>query len=96
MAPALLLLLVSALTIPAAALMAGASTLQVTVIAPPWYAPAEVIDLVGRAGGQVLNKGALDNVVIAVSGQPDFIAALHREGAWLTLDAGALGGCLNQ
>lgn len=98
--PAVLLLLLSTLAIGTTMLAAGAGSEHVAVVAPPWYGPAQTLELVGRAGGRIVDMGRFGNMVVAVvedgAARQAFLDALHREGAWLTLDAGSLKGCVGR
>ncbi|MDR6952635.1 hypothetical protein J2X65_001990 [Ancylobacter sp. 3268] len=98
--PAVLLLLLSTLGTSTAMLAAGPGTEHVAVVAPPWYEPAQTLELVARAGGRIVDMGRFDNMVVAVVGDDEarqgFPDALRREGAWLALDAGFLNGCVGR
>ncbi|MCB4770125.1 hypothetical protein LGR54_16035 [Ancylobacter sp. Lp-2] len=98
--PAVALLVVSTSVISLTMLTAKASTEHVAVVVPPWYGAREAMELVGRAGGRVIEMGRFDSMVVATHGEADtqqrFLDALRSEGAWLTLDAGALRGCATQ
>lgn len=93
-APAIALLVVSALGIFAAALSPTGDGGQYLVIAPFGYDLVQTVELVGAAGGDIVDLGDLANVVIVHSENPRFVRALYRAGAWLVIDPMRLGGCL--
>lgn len=98
--PAILPLIASPLAIGTAMLGVDEHTEHVVVIAPPWYDPRETVDLVARAGGRLVDMAGFGGMVVATRGEGEsrqaFLDALGREGAWLTLDAGALRGCVTR
>lgn len=98
--PAIALLIASTLAIGAIVPGADERTEHVAVIAPPWYDARETVDLVGRAGGRIVDMAGFGSTVVAIRGEGEsrqaFLDALGREGAWLTLDAGALRGCVTR
>jgi hypothetical protein len=93
-APAIALLIVSAVGILMAALSPSGDRGQYAVIAPPWYNFVQTAGLVATAGGDIVDFGAIADVVIAHSENPGFVRALYRAGAWLVIDPIALRGCL--
>jgi hypothetical protein len=93
-APAIVLLMVSAVGIFVAAFSPSADRGQYAIVAPPWYSPAQTADVVGMAGGDIVDVGGLPSVVIARSTSPGFVRALYRAGAWLVIDPVQLRGCL--
>lgn len=62
---------------------------RVAVIAPG----ADALAIVAAAGGLALATTATG--IIAVSGEPGFVARLYRSGAWVVLRFDGLTGCLN-
>ena len=81
--PAAILLVISVLGSVVAGSLPRAGDTRFAVIAPPWYGLAEAVELVGRAGGAVVDAGGLPNVIIAQSKNSGFVGALYRQGAWL-------------
>ena len=94
LAPAIVLLVVSAVGIFVAALSPSANRGEYAVMAPPWYTLAQTVGLIARAGGDLVDVGRVTSVVIAHSASPRFVGALYRAGAWLVVDPVRLGGCL--
>jgi hypothetical protein len=93
-APAIALLVVSVGAIFMAAFSPSGDRGQYAVLAPPWYSRAQTLKLAVTAGGDVVDVGNLQNVVIVHSGSPRFVAALYHSGAWLVVDPLELRGCL--
>jgi hypothetical protein len=92
--PAIALLIVSAVGILMSALSPSGDRGQYAVVAPPWYNFAQTAGLVATAGGDIVDFGAVEDVVIAHSDNPEFVGALYRAGAWLVIDPVGLRGCL--
>jgi hypothetical protein len=92
--PAAILLVISVLGSAVAGSLPRADDTRFAVITPPWYGLAEAAELVGRAGGAVVDAGGLPNVIIAQSSDSGFVGALYRQGAWLVTHPLAPGGCL--
>ncbi|WP_284245850.1 hypothetical protein [Methylobacterium haplocladii] len=67
----------------------------VLVIAAPWLSPAETAGTIEDAGGALLRGTPFPWAAVAVSDGADFAAKLRRAGAWITLDASRVPGCLN-
>ena len=93
-APALILLIVSAVGMFLAAFSPTGAAGQYAVVGPPWYNLAQTIRLADAAGGDVVDVGALANVVIIHSNKPGIIRSLYGAGAWLVIDPMHLHGCL--
>jgi hypothetical protein len=51
-------------------------------------------EIIGFAGGSIVEGGRLPNVIIAHSNEAGFADALYHAGAWLVLDPVLLRGCL--
>jgi hypothetical protein len=66
---------------------------QAAVIFAPNWNRADVLTAIGRADQSIVRFGGLANVGIVQLDTPDAQAALRREGAWLILPPGAIGGC---
>ena len=94
LAPAIALLVASAGAIFMAAFSPSGGRGQYAVLAPPWYSRAQTLKLAVMAGGDVVDVGNLQNVVIVHSASPRFVAALYHSGAWLVVDPLELRGCL--
>ena len=60
----------------------------VVVLAAPW---ANAIPIATGVGGRLIAEGRFSSVAMASSDNPEFIAALYSEGAWLVLDADMAG-----
>jgi hypothetical protein len=93
-APAIALLIISAVGILVAALSPTGDRGQYAVVAPPWYDLTQTIGLVATAGGDIVDFGGTAAVIIVHSENPGFIRALYHAGAWLVFDPVALRGCL--
>jgi hypothetical protein len=91
--PAMILLVISVLGSIVAGSLPRPGDTRFAVIAPPWYGLAEAAELVGKAGGAVVDAGGLPNVIIAQSEDSGFVGALYRQGAWLVTHPLAPGGC---
>jgi hypothetical protein len=66
---------------------------EAAVLFAPAWSQAEVLAAVSRADQSIVRFGGLANVGIVRLDTADAISALRREGAWLILPPGALGGC---
>lgn len=92
--PATLLLLFSTI----GALLIGSAPrtgqTQLAIIAAPWKNLVQTAEMVGAAGGSIIEAGGLPNVIIAHSDAPGFVEALYQAGAWLVIDPVLLRGCL--
>lgn len=58
----------------------------VAVVGGPTSTMSDMARIVARAGGDILRKGAADNVIIARSNERGFVTRLYGAGAWLVLD----------
>lgn len=67
----------------------------VLVIVSPSLSAAETAMVVVAAGGALLRGTPLPWIVVAVSDDADFAGRLQRAGAWITVDASRVPGCLN-
>ena len=63
------------------------------VLLSPRIGLSEAVNIIGRAGGQLVTDGEFPNLVIAFSTRPDFTAALYKGRAWLVLNPLAAHGC---
>jgi hypothetical protein len=93
--PAAILLLSSVVGAFFIGLAPRAGQNQFAVIAAPWAGLMQAVEMVGAAGGEVVDAGGLSNVIIAHSDDPGFVKALYHAGAWLVLDPILLRGCLD-
>ncbi len=90
--PALALTLVSVVAVATAALSPAAGAPVAAVFAPGTSAE-DALRAVAAADGAAVRSGGFDNVVVAVSADPEFHHRLRRAGAWLLLDPKALAAC---
>lgn len=83
------LIVLAGLTGPAIAVASGQARADrpVLVIAPPWRAPA---DLVEAAGGRLAAPLPAPLAAIAAPGAPDLPDRLRDAGAWFLLDGSAV------
>jgi hypothetical protein len=93
-APAAVLLIVSAIGVFIAGLSPSENQGQYAVMAPPWFSLAQTAGLVALAGGDIIEVGGLSSVIIAHSVNPTFVHSAYRAGAWLVIDPVRLRGCL--
>jgi hypothetical protein len=93
--PATALLLFSILGAFMIGVAPRAGQTQLAVVAAPWKSLVQTAEMIGAAGGVVVDAGGLPNVIIAQSDAAGFVDALYRAGAWLVLDPILLRGCLS-
>ena len=67
---------------------------QAAVVFPPGWTHSEVMTAAARADLSLVRFGVTQNIAIIAVSDTEAITALRREGAWLLLPPGALGGCL--
>lgn len=65
----------------------------IAAVFPPWWTPAQTFGAAARAGGDVVRFGGLPGILVTAAGTPDLAGRLRSVGAWILLDAQALGGC---
>ena len=65
------------------------------IVTPPWSDVATTIAIIDSAGGNLVGTGGFSNIVVAQSGNPLFLDALHEAGAWLVLSATGADLCSN-
>lgn len=65
----------------------------VAAVFPPWWGGLQAFEAVASAGGELLRTGAWPAIVVTISREPGLASRLHATGAWLVLDARALGTC---
>ncbi|MEQ8479096.1 MAG: hypothetical protein RIC18_00460 [Hoeflea sp.] len=56
------------------------------VFVPPWSPDNRIADVIGAAGGSVINGTGMPYAAIAQSDNPDFVVRLFSSGALLVLD----------
>jgi hypothetical protein len=68
---------------------------SVAAVFPPWWGPAQAFNAAARAGGVIVRTGAFPTILVIAPGPPgaDLSRRLHQAGAFLLLDAQALGAC---
>jgi hypothetical protein len=84
---------VTAALVPAALALAPRPESPITVVMPPWAAAGEAVRIVAAAGGTLVATAREGRVAIARSPADDFVASLHRAGAFLVIDAAAVIAC---
>lgn len=67
---------------------------EVAAVFPPGWDEADILLASAAAETSVVRFGALANIGIIRIADPDALAALRDQGAWLLLHPQALGGCL--
>jgi hypothetical protein len=87
-------MLVTVFGILAATLWPSGGGGQYAVVAPPSYSLSRTIALARVAGGEIVDVGGPQNVIIVHSGRKNFVTALYGAGAWLVVDPQRLRGCL--
>jgi hypothetical protein len=93
-APAIALLVISAMAVVAITLSPSGDEGQYVVVAPPWYNRTKTLIMASSTGGDVVDVGYFANVAIVHSNNLRFVAALYHSGAWLVIDPMELRGCL--
>ncbi len=93
-APAVLLLLGSALAMAFGAVRPADDASQVAAVFPPYATSADVMRAVARAGGRMVRTGIADYVVVVALDADASPAALYDAGAWLVMDPLKAGGCV--
>ncbi len=68
---------------------------EVAVLVAPGSAPEEVVSLVARAGGRLIDSGGRDWVAVAAGEDEGFVGRLYAEGAMLVIDPAGLFGCIS-
>lgn len=88
------LMLLASLLLASFAGLAPTAGRPVAAIFPPWWNATQVFEAVARAGGPFIRFGAFPFIAVTVSPDPAVAARLRAAGAFLVLDAQALGGCV--
>ena len=88
-----MLFAVTAALVPAALALAPRTESPVTVVMPPWAAAGDAARVVAAADGTLIATAREGRVAIARSAAVDFVASLHRAGAFLVIDAAAVIAC---
>ena len=65
----------------------------VAALFPPWWSASEAFAAAASAHATIIRRGAWPTLVIAAAAGPDLSKRLRGAGAWLILDARALGAC---
>jgi hypothetical protein len=65
----------------------------IAAVFPPWWTAARGFQAAALSGAPIVRTGAFVNILVLSPGEPDLPARLRAAGAWLVLDAKALGGC---
>lgn len=91
--PASLLLLFGLCALLLASALTDGVAGQYVVVLPPEYSLPDILDLVRRADGGVIELGGFGNIVIAASAAPDFGQAVREAGAWFAFAAPRFLGC---
>ena len=90
--PALILMLASLAGVAALRLAPIEGEPVAILFAPGTTADAALLRTVA-AGGAVLRSVGWSGLVIARSGEPQFISALYGQGAWVVMSAAGARGC---
>lgn len=75
--------------------MAPSANHPVAAVFPPWWTAARAFAAASAVGVPVLRLGVAPGVFVLGAGPSDIPARLRAAGAFLVLDANALGGCLS-
>lgn len=67
---------------------------RVAVILPPWSDSARIMQVIGDAGGELINGGRRDWIAVATSQSTDFVSKLYKAGAVLVIDGSIAAACL--
>jgi hypothetical protein len=65
----------------------------VAVVFPPWWGADRTLAAVASARSAIVRTGGLSSIFIVQPAEPDGLERLHKAGAWLTVDAKAVGAC---
>ena len=60
---------------------------------PPWWSAERSFVAAAAAGEAIIRFGGIPSVLVLASGTPDLTGRLRVAGAWLLLDARAIGAC---
>lgn len=67
---------------------------RLVVFVPPWSTPGRIMEIVGDAGGTLVNGGATDWIVVAEGNGHGFAGRLMAAGAMFVLDGRLGGACI--
>jgi len=67
----------------------------VAVVMPPGTRPEATVAAVAKAGGSLIAPARVSWIVIAHSGQDDFVSRVRGAGAWFVLNHRILSGCFS-
>jgi hypothetical protein len=73
--------------------LAPAPDHPIAAVFPPWWIAQQSFSAAAQAGVPIVRTGAFANILVLASGIPDLPRRLRSAGAWLLLDAQALGRC---
>jgi hypothetical protein len=85
--------LAASITVMAFAALVPKQNDPVAAIFPPWWTAARGFEAAALSGVPIVRTGAFANILVLAPGQPNLPARLHAAGAWMVVDAMALGGC---
>jgi hypothetical protein len=94
--PAFGLALATLATLAYGAFRPGPPGSPVAAIYAPGTSEETAFAAVAAAGGLPIRNGGFDNIVVARADDPGFASRLLANGAWLVVDAVALGACLRR
>jgi hypothetical protein len=60
---------------------------------PPWWSAERTFGAAARSGAPIVRFGSFTGILVLAAGEPELFRRLHEAGAWLLLDAQALGAC---
>jgi hypothetical protein len=68
----------------------------VAVAFPPWWSTPQVFEAAASAKAAIVRVTALPTLLVVRPDDHDGLAQLHREGAFLVMDAQAISACLGK
>jgi hypothetical protein len=87
------LLLAASVVLSGIVTLAPAPNRPVAAFFPPWWSAERSFVAAAAAGGAIIRFGGIPSVLVLASGTPDLTGRLRLAGAWLLLDARAIGAC---
>jgi hypothetical protein len=73
--------------------LAPAPDRPIAAFFPPWWTVERTFSAAAISGAPIVRFGGLSNVVVLSPAMPDLSRRLWQAGAWLLLDAQAVGAC---
>jgi hypothetical protein len=73
--------------------LAPAPDRPIAAIFPPWWPAERIFSAAAISGAPIVRFGGFPNIVVLSPGVPDLSRRLREAGAWLLLDAQAVGAC---